>query len=78
MAKKEARSKKPDQDFISGKISKIVNRNLDAYCAIAGSDKGDALEEAIVYFLQSKGLEPYKAPTGITYTGTGESSEHSS
>jgi hypothetical protein len=75
--KKEASDKKTDLEFVSGKISKIVNRNLDAYCAIVGCDKGNTIEEAIAYFLQAKGLEPYKAPAGVMYEATDETAERS-
>jgi len=67
LAKKEVRSKKADLEFISGKIAKVVNTNLDAYCAISGTDKGEALEKAIAHYLEAQGLEPYKVPAGITY-----------
>ena len=48
-------------------LKKVVDRNIEAYCALSSKTKNEAMQELISDGLKGKGLEPDKEPRSIAY-----------
>ncbi|KAF0248493.1 MAG: hypothetical protein FD167_2114 [bacterium] len=48
-------------------VPEIIDKNVEIYSAISGRQKHDIVTEALASYLQSKGLQPHKAPSSVNY-----------
>lgn len=47
-------------------LTKVLDRNIEAYCAIKSKSKNEAMQELLKVALQSAGLQPDKEPREIS------------